>query len=311
MKRTRYQNYDKIENRNTFADMLRWSKERRGKTKDLIKQIPQAEQKEIKKICNNKSDISVTWIGHSSFLIQMAGQNILTDPVWAKRMGVQKRLTEPGIDINELPKIDAVVISHGHYDHLDFGTIRKLKGSPTFYVPAGLRTAFTRRGYQKVIEADWWDVFTYDKLIFTFVPAQHWTKRSLMDTNTSHWGGWIIGCKSNSDKSIYFVGDTGYFRGFQDVAARFAIDIVLMPIGAYEPEWFMSASHINPEDAIKAFLELNGKLFIPMHYGAYRLADDTGPEALDRFLAEWKRLKLDETKLKVLKIGETFWVNQG
>ncbi|MDE3839132.1 MBL fold metallo-hydrolase [Bacillus methanolicus] len=304
MKRVRYENYDHVQTSKSFSDMLRWSRERRAKKKDLSVQIPQAAQKEIEKLQQNRTKMSITWIGHSTFFIQMNGLNILTDPVWAKWMGFQKRLTEPGIPIAELPEIDIVVISHGHYDHLDFGSIRKLKGSPVFYVPIGLKSAFTRRGYKNVIEAKWWDTFSDGTLSIAFVPAQHWTKRSLCDTNTSHWGGWII---ENGDRSVYFAGDTGYFRGFQEIAGRFKIDIVLMPIGAYEPEWFMSASHINPEDAIKAFLELKGNVFIPMHYGAYRLADDTGPEALERMQKEWNRLKLDKKLQKVLAIGETYW----
>jgi L-ascorbate metabolism protein UlaG (beta-lactamase superfamily) len=304
MKRVRYQNYDHVQNNKSFSDMIRWSKERRAKKKDLSVQIPQAEQKEIEKLKQNRTKFSITWIGHSTFFIQMNGLNILTDPVWAKWMGFQKRLTEPGIPIKELPEIDIVVISHGHYDHLDFGSIRKLKGSPVYYVPIGLKSAFTRRGYKNVIEANWWDTFSDGTLSISFVPAQHWTRRSLYDMNTSHWGGWIL---ENGEHSVYFVGDTGYFRGFREIANRFDIDIVLMPIGAYEPEWFMEVSHINPEDAIKAFLELKGNLFIPMHYGAYRLADDTGPEALERMQKEWERLKLDKNMLKVMAIGETFW----
>ena len=141
----------------------------------------------------------------------------------------------------------------------------------------------------------------------TFVPAQHWTKRSISDTNTSHWGGWVLNDKI-ADRNIYFVGDTGYFRGFKEIGERFDLDIILMPIGAYEPEWFMRDSHINPEDAIKAFLELKGKTFIPMHYGTYRLADDTGLEALERLNKEWDRLKLTKEALTVLKLGETLWL---
>jgi len=142
-------------------------------------------------------------------------------------------------------------------------------------------------------------------MTFSFVPAQHWTRRTLTDTNTSHWGGWII---EHKEHSIYFVGDTGYFRGFQEIAKKFNIQTVLMPIGAYEPEWFMQVSHINPEDAVKAFLELKGKTFIPMHYGTYRLADDTGPEAMARLDAEWSRLQLDASQLKKMLIGETYWL---
>lgn len=124
--------------------------------------------------------------------------------------------------------------------------------------------------------------------------------------NTSHWGGWVIE-DLKTGESVYFAGDTGYFRGFRDIGERLKPDTVLMPIGAYEPEWFMKVSHINPEDAVKAFLETGASLFIPMHYGAYRLADDTGPEALRRLEKEWEKQSLDEARLKVLSLGETLW----
>ncbi|MCK6207499.1 MBL fold metallo-hydrolase [Bacillus infantis] len=306
MKGSRYENYDGVKNEHGFRDMLRWSRERRRNKKDLNLQIPQAEEKEADKLKKNRESMSVTWIGHSTFLIQMGGLNMITDPVWALRMGMQKRLTEPGLPIFSLPPIDLVLISHGHYDHLDFPTIKKLGGNPKFFVPAGLKGAFAKRGYTNIHEADWWDSFEAGTLKFTFVPAQHWTRRGLNDTNTSHWGGWIIE-STEGEQSVYFAGDTGYFRGFKDIAEKHKLDIVLMPIGAYEPEWFMSVSHINPEDAVKAFLELKGKLFIPMHYGAYRLADDTGPEALERLEKEWDRIALPKEQLKVLKLGGTIW----
>lgn len=304
-RRQRYDNLDHVENTKTFSDFRRWQKERRANRKDLSIQIEQAPNKEIDKLNRNSTDSSITWIGHSTFLIQMDGLNMITDPVWAGRMGFQKRLTAPGIALTDLPAIDVVFISHGHYDHLDFPTIKKLKGNPTYYVPIGLGHAFKKRGYEKVIEANWYDSFKEANMTFSFVPAQHWTKRTLTDTNTSHWGGWII---ENMEQSIYFVGDTGYFLGFKHIAEKFNIQTVLMPIGAYEPEWFMKVSHINPEDAVKAFLELKGSIFIPMHYGTYHLADDTGPEAISRLDAEWNRLQLDPSRLKKLLIGETYWL---
>ncbi|KMK76800.1 MBL fold metallo-hydrolase [Alkalihalobacillus pseudalcaliphilus] len=304
-KKQRYANLDQIDNTKSFQDFRRWQKERRSKKKDLSTHIEQSPYKESLRLKENRSAPSITWIGHSTFLIQLNGLNLLTDPVWAHRMGFQKRLTEPGMPLSDLPEIDIVLISHGHYDHLDFPTIKKLKGNPTFYVPIGLGRAFKKRGYQKVIEANWYDSLEQGNLKLSFVPAQHWTKRSLTDTNSSHWGGWMI---ENKQQSIYFVGDTGYFRGFQDIAEKFKIDIVLMPIGAYEPEWFMKDSHINPEDAVKAFLELNGATFIPMHYGTYRLADDTGPEALARLEAEWKKRELPSSHLKKMLIGESYWL---
>ncbi|MDQ0187880.1 MBL fold metallo-hydrolase [Cytobacillus sp. FSL R5-0569] len=301
----RFINLDNVENTKSFNDFRRWQKERRQNKKDLTIQIEQSPTKEIIRLNKNRKEASITWIGHSTFFIQIDGLNIVTDPVWAKRMGLGKRLTAPGISITDLPDIDIVLISHGHYDHLDFPSIKKLKGDPTFYVPIGLGKSFSKRGYQHIFEANWYDSFRLNSLSLSFVPAQHWTKRSLTDTNTSHWGGWII---ENEPHSIYFVGDTGYFRGFKEIAEKFNIKTVLMPIGAYEPEWFMKVSHINPEDAVKAYIELNGATFIPMHYGTYHLADDTGPEAIARLDAEWEKQQLDANQLKKLLIGETFWL---
>ncbi|MEH7236958.1 MBL fold metallo-hydrolase [Bacillus sp. JJ1562] len=300
--KTRYGNLNDVSNKKTFRDMRKWQKERRSKVKDLTENIPQCPQKRIQEIKENRSRTSYTWIGHSTFLLQLDGLNILTDPVWAKRMGFQKRLTEPGIPLEDLPEIDVVVVSHGHYDHLDFPTLKNLKGNPSYFVPIGLKSLFRKKGYQNVSEMSWWESLEYEGIKIHFVPAQHWTRRSLNDMNTSHWGGWIL---QTTSETFYFVGDTGFFSGFKEIAARFMIDVVFMPIGAYEPEWFMADSHISPEDSVKAFIELGAKLFVPMHYGAYRLADDTGPEALERLLREWEKRQLSKEQLKVLSIGET------
>jgi len=298
----RYENLDNVVSNKSFKDMRQWQKERRTKVKDLSLNIEQCPSKKVRELNENKSRTSYTWIGHSTFLIQLNGVNILTDPVWAKRMGFQKRLTEPGISLSDLPEIDLVVISHGHYDHLDFPTLKKLKGNPHYFVPVGLKSLFIRKGYQNVTEMNWWESAKFGGINVHFVPAQHWTRRTLTDMNTSHWGGWIF---QSSGETFYFVGDTGYFNGFKQIADRFTIDTVFMPIGAYEPEWFMAAAHISPEDSVKAFLELKAKFFIPMHYGAYRLADDTGPEALERLYREWEKQQLPEEQLKVLLLGET------
>jgi L-ascorbate metabolism protein UlaG (beta-lactamase superfamily) len=298
----KYANLDNVSNNKSFKDMRKWQKERRSKVKDLSVNIEQSPTKIVRELVENRSRTSYTWVGHSTFLIQLNGINIVTDPVWAKRMGFQKRLTEPGISLADLPEIDLVVISHGHYDHLDFPTLKKLKGNPHYLVPVGLRSLFIRKGYKQVTEMSWWESTEYRGISVHFVPAQHWTRRTLRDMNTSHWGGWIF---QTPQETYYFVGDTGYFAGFQQIADRFTIDTVFMPIGAYEPEWFMAASHISPEDSVKAFIELQAKHFVPMHYGAYRLADDTGPEALERLYREWEKRQLPEEQLQVLLLGET------
>lgn len=306
LSRKKYMNMDDIRNDKTIWDMIKWFRERRRINKDLDTQISQIVNNDVKRIKGNSESFSITWIGHATFLIQLNGLTILTDPVWSKQLGMQKRSTPPGLKLEELPDIDIVLISHGHYDHLSFSTIKRLPGKPLFYVPIGLKSAFTRRGYTHVTDANWWDRFQLEQLELSFVPAQHWSKRTLMDSNTSHWGGWVI---EGTSRNIYFAGDSGYFRGFTQIAEQFSMDIILMPIGAYEPEWFMNVSHMNPEHAIRAFLDLKGNVMIPMHYGAFRLGDDTGPEALNRFKKEWERLKLDDRSMKILAIGETWWGN--
>ncbi|MEI7025772.1 MBL fold metallo-hydrolase [Paenibacillus sp. y28] len=304
MVKRRYENLDGVRNEHTFADMRKWRAERKAKVKDLTTPLPQAERKQTAEVRNNRSALSYTWIGHSTFFIQLDGLNILTDPVWAGRMGFQRRLTAPGWAISELPDIDVVVISHGHYDHLDFPTLARLPGQPAYFVPAGLGALFRRKGYWQVTEANWWECFEHQGIRLHFVPAQHWTRRSLWDMNTSHWGGWVL---EGQRETLYFAGDTGYFRGFREIGSRFTIDTVFMPIGAYEPEWFMRISHINPEDAVQAYLDLDSReaVFVPMHYGAYRLADDTGPEALERLYSAWAQRQLPDQRLRVLAIGET------
>lgn len=302
LKRTRFRNLDDIDNVKSWKEILRWRRERKSKIKDLDKVIPQAETKREDFLQDNRSLSTITWVGHSTFLLQMSGSNILTDPVWAASMGMEKRQSPPGIALERLPEIDVVVISHGHYDHLDFPTLRKLKGNPLYLVPMGLKRLFLRKGFSRVEELAWWEDFHAGDIQFAFVPAQHWTRRGLFDTNTSHWGGWVI---QSDSETVYFAGDTGYFRGFREIGARFNIDYALMPIGAYEPEWFMKNSHIGPEDAVKAFTELNAKYFIPMHYGTFRLADDTGPEALARFEQAWEDMGLNTGSKLVLKLGET------
>ncbi len=232
----------------------------------------------------------------------MNGITIVTDPVWAQRMGAAKRLTAPGVPLDKMPPVDVVLISHGHYDHLHFGSLRRLHGDPHIFVPEGLGRLFRRRGFRHVTELSWWRTAEFRGVTLTFVPAQHWTRRTLWDTNTSHWGGWVI--EADDAPTVYFAGDSGYFRGFRDIGERFSIDYALLPIGAYEPEWFMGPQHTTPEEAVQAFLDCRARLFVPMHYGAFRLADDTPKEALDRLWAEWRRRGLEEERLLCLKLGE-------
>ncbi|MDR6555622.1 MBL fold metallo-hydrolase [Paenibacillus qinlingensis] len=315
MARQRYRNLDPNAKTKTWKEVRRWQKERKGKIKDLSFRIGQSEHKQQELLKNNQSEVTITWIGHATFLLQMGGMTIVTDPVWATRMGFTQRLEAPGLAIEELPPIDVILLSHAHYDHLHVGSLKKLRGTPLVLVPEGLASKVRKLGFSTVHELPWWGSHTIGQLEFHFVPAQHWTRRTLTDTNTSLWGGWVLKRTAEAmpvgerdTPTIYFAGDSGYFEGFREIGARFpGIHYALMPIGAYEPEWFMGMQHVSPEEAIQAFIDIGGNEFIPMHYGAFRLADDTPKEALDRLLAEWQRreLELGQGKLRLLKHGET------
>jgi L-ascorbate metabolism protein UlaG (beta-lactamase superfamily) len=303
--RKRFENLDGVSTIKSFRDLRNWQRERRGKKPDMSYAVPQAEKKEAEYLHANRKETTLTWIGHSTFLIQYGGLNLVTDPVWADRMGFAKRLSEPGLRMDELPPIDVVLLSHAHYDHLHLPSLRALPGNPLLLVPEGLSGMLKRKGFPKVEEVPWWQSVTVQGIAFDMVPAQHWTRRTPWDTNTSHWGGWIVRDAKGDNPSIYFAGDSGYFRGFKAIGEVYSIDIALLPIGAYDPEWFMQTSHMTPEEAVQTYLDVGASQFIPMHYGAYRLADDMPGEAIRRLTAEWERLKLDAKALELMKLGET------
>ncbi len=212
-------------------------------------------------------------------------------------MGTTKRNVPVTIPIQHLPEIDVVLISHGHYDHLHIQSLRHLPGDPLFLIPRGLKALLKKKGFleERIVELDWWEEWSNQNVTLTFVPAQHWVKRGLFDTNTSRWGGWVL---ESTAQSLYFAGDSGYFEGFKQLQKIKSIDYALVPIGAYEPEWFMELDHMKPEDAVQAFIDLGASHMVPMHYGTFRLADDTGPEALERFEQAWKEKGINEKKKK-------------
>jgi L-ascorbate metabolism protein UlaG (beta-lactamase superfamily) len=307
-----YNNMGGAPKRATFRDLRAWRKERKAKVKDLSFVVPSSpsDPTELESYAETPR---FAWVGHSTFLLQSGGMNILTDPVWAERMGFERRLSPPGIAVEHLPDIDIVLLSHSHYDHLHIPSLRFLKGNPIHLVPEGVGSLLLRKGLSNVKQFGWWESAKVGKLAFTFVPAEHWTRRTLWDMNRSHWGGWIIETgrdeeeesRLDAKKTVYFAGDSGYFPGFAEIGKRFpAIDIALMPIGAYEPEWFMAPQHVSPEQAVQAFMDVGATTFVPMHYGAFRLADDTPREALDRLHAAWQANGLSSGRLLVPKLGE-------
>ncbi|WP_442602888.1 MBL fold metallo-hydrolase [Paenibacillus sp. KN14-4R] len=313
MARERYENLDGVPMSNSFGQLMKWRQERRKKVKDFSFAVAACPNKEVAYLGANRTVTTVTWIGHSTFLIQHGGLNIITDPVWAGSMALTKRLAPPGLTLDELPAIDVILLSHSHYDHMHVASLRAIerKHHPLLLVPKGLKVKMVRKGFANVQELAWWEQTAVKGVEIHFVPTQHWTKRTLLDTNTSQWGGYIIRTSADDPRTVYFAGDSGYFRGFKMIGERYNIHTALIPIGAYEPEWFMKAQHVNPEQAVQAFLDVGAEQFIPMHYGAFRLADDTPKEALDRLKAEWDKQGLAKERLHILLHGETLGMEQG
>jgi N-acyl-phosphatidylethanolamine-hydrolysing phospholipase D len=250
----------------------------------------------------------VTWIGHSTLLIQINGLNILTDPIWSDRSSPfqfvgPSRHVPPGVAFEDLPPIDVVIISHNHYDHLDRLTIEQLGNSPLYIVPLKIGEFLESLDISHYEELDWWESIKFNGTEFICTPAQHFSNRSLFDRNKTLWSSWVI---RNEEKNFYYAGDTGYFPGFKEIAQKYGpFDMAAIPIGAYLPRWFMSPVHVSPEEAVQVFLDLNARVFIPIHWGTFELADeplDQPPIALKQ---EIERRNLNQENFWILKHGET------
>jgi N-acyl-phosphatidylethanolamine-hydrolysing phospholipase D len=230
---------------------------------------------------SNRTEDTVTWVGHSTVLIQVEGRNILTDPIWSDRAGPlpfagSRRYTPPGLAFEDLPRIDAVLVSHDHYDHLDLPTVRRLAEAhdPLFLVPLGLAAWFRHHGMEKVVERDWWDSCDLAGLEFHCLPAQHFSRRGLVDHMRRLWCSWSI---RGRVRSIFFSGDTGYFEEFKAMGRRLGpFDLALLPIGAYLPPEIMKPVHMGPAEALEAARDLGARVMIPIHWGTYILALDYG-----------------------------------
>jgi N-acyl-phosphatidylethanolamine-hydrolysing phospholipase D len=252
--------------------------------------------------------IQVTWIGHSSFLIQFAGVNILTDPVYVTSFlpipAGPKRLTEPVININELPHINYVFISHNHYDHLDKKTILSLPPDQLYFVPLGIKKWFVKNGRTNVREFDWWQEMVVSALKITFVAANHFSSRKVFDKNKTLWGGWIMEIEG---KKIYFCGDSGYSPVFKDIGSHYApFDLSFLPIGAYMPRWFMKPYHMNPPEAVQTHIDIRSKKSIAMHWGTYNMADEPAGEPPLYLRHSLQKAGIPEDEFLVLNPGELF-----
>jgi len=301
-----------------FFDFLKWRWQR------LFKKIPSSgtyhfplAQNDPGFLKSNREKTTLTWIGHATVLLQLKGKNILTDPHFSNRASpVQwagpKRIVPPGLSMEDLPPIDWVVISHDHYDSLDKQTIRNLYGreggtETLFFVPSGLKTWFHRLGIRRVIEMDWWNRHKEGALSITAVPVQHWSKRSPFSRNTTLWAGWVI---HSDDFRFFFCGDTGYAPLFKEIGKKLGpFQLSAIPIGAYEPRWFMRYHHVSPEEALQIHLDIGSEKSVAIHWGTFMLTDeplDEPPKRLEKALRE---KCLSEEDFVVLGHGETIRFN--
>ena len=269
----------------SFQDLMKWS------TSDVETKIDYIDLSDEWKNLNLNEDNNYTvWIGHSTFLIKKSNITILTDPIFSDRASPfknfgPKRLIPPALNLTDLPNIDFVTVSHNHYDHLDIVSLKEIyirNPEAIFLVPAGDKKLLVRKGIQNVYEYEWWDGFKTSNIEIIFTPVQHWSKRGLFDRNKSLWGGWFF--KFN-DYSLYHAGDTGYSNDFKETRIRLGSPkYAFIPIGAYDPEWFMAESHVNPEDAVQIMLDLGAESSFGMHWATFKLTDEDTLEPKERLL---------------------------
>jgi L-ascorbate metabolism protein UlaG (beta-lactamase superfamily) len=247
---------------------------------------------------------ALTWVGHASYVIRMAGMCVLADPVWCQKLnGVARRLTPPGVAWSELPRIDAVLLSHNHYDHMDWATLRRLPRDTPMLVPGGLGKWFRRKDFTRVSELDWWESATLGPLKFDFVPSHHWSRRGAFDACRSLWGGWVI---TSERTRVFHAGDSGYGHWFREIGERYPnVDVAMLPIGAYDPRWFMSPVHMNPEESVRALADLDAKRLAHMHWGTFTLTTEPVMEPLHRLRKAWADSGRPREDLWDLAIGET------
>jgi L-ascorbate metabolism protein UlaG (beta-lactamase superfamily) len=247
----------------------------------------------------------LAWAGHASWIVHTGGLTVLTDPVWSRRiLGTPPRVTPVGVEWAHLPPIDAVVISHNHYDHLDLPTLRRLPRDTHLFVPAGLGRWCRRRGFTAVTELDWWECAELDGVRFDFVPSHHWSKRTPTDTCRSLWGGWVL--TEPGGTRLYFAGDTGYGRWFTEIGRRYpGIDLAILPIGAYAPRPLLRPVHTDPEEAVQACLDVGARRMAPMHWATFLLSCEPVLEPLHRTRTAWESAGRPREDLWDLAIGES------
>jgi L-ascorbate metabolism protein UlaG (beta-lactamase superfamily) len=273
-----------------FSDLPKWWWQRfRGSVTPWPSAVPPGSPVQLPAAVA-AGEVAATFIGHATYLLQFASLTVLTDPVFGSRAGPfgilgPKRVCPPALRLGELPRVDLVVLSHNHYDHLDLASLRWLarQRRPQFVAPLGLKPWLEARGVGPVVELDWWQShWAGPEMEVTCTPAQHWSSRSPWDRCRTLWGGFWLGTPRGA---VYFAGDSGWSGNFAAVQARLGSPAVsILPIGAYEPRWFMESVHMNPTEAVNAHLALGSRRSLAMHFGTFQLTDE-GIDAPARDLA--------------------------
>ncbi len=291
----------------SFKDFLRW--QRTQQRKSWPEWVANRAQPVLPETLAT-GQIALTFINHITFLLQFNGLNVLTDPVYSQRVSPfrsvgPRRVRDPGLAFEALPPIHLVLITHNHYDHLDIETLLRLEQahSPRFVTGLGNRAFLAGFGIQAVDELDWWQSVATAGAEVTLTPAQHWSSRGPRNRNRTLWGGFIVRA---SGRQVYFAGDTGYWTHFRQVRERVGrVDLALLPIGAYEPRWFMRDQHMNPDDAVRAHLDLEPKVSVATHFGCFQLTDEGIDDPPLELAAACERLGVSPDAFQVLETGET------
>jgi L-ascorbate metabolism protein UlaG (beta-lactamase superfamily) len=302
----RYANLDGSSRASSIARILRWKAglhaEKRPRTPATGVPVP-AVQNDGRSLRAAAHD-ALTWIGHATFLVQLGGASALIDPVMAPKIaGFIPRNVAPGLAWQALPKIDLVLVTHNHRDHMDAPTLARLGPDPVYVVPQGLGEWFRRAGLPRVLEMAWWQAEEVAGIKVSFVPAEHWSRRGLFDVNRTWWGGYVL---ERGGLRVYHSGDTAWFDGFGLIGERCGpIDAAMLPIGAYAPRWFMRRQHMDPADAVRAFRALGAARFVAMHWGTFKLTDEDLLEPPQLLHEVWQRENMASGRLAVPAIGET------
>jgi L-ascorbate metabolism protein UlaG (beta-lactamase superfamily) len=291
----------------SFGDFLRWQRTRQ---RTPWPEWVQNRARPALAAQLSSGQLALTFINHITFLLQFRGLNVLTDPVYSERVSPfrnlgPKRVRDPGLAFADLPPIHVVLVTHNHYDHLDVPTLLRLQEAhePRFVTTLGNRAFLAEFGLHAVDELDWWQRVEIPGATVTLTPAQHWSSRRPRNRNRTLWGGFVVDA---AECRVYFAGDTGYGPHFRDIRQRFGrVDIALLPIGAYEPRWFMRDQHMNPEDAVRAHLDLDPKVSVGTHFGCFQLTDEGIDDPPQELATALKRQGVSPDSFVVLETGET------